>query len=215
MDTINECNEEENTCAVISPSNFDEIIEISNKTQTKPQKKQEIEKKVTITTTRLNNQPKKTIDILKQVKKCISEWLTLEALIYIHGENRVKEVLNENKLSDYFDSLKIVELQICQQMKYLDICKKLNFKEMADEKFDRAVRSRTLNPVPDYKELKMENQNLDVKVKSFYNGELYEQNDKNFSTRDAATESGSSMILPQINTNVQRQKIFLTTANKV
>lgn len=214
MDTISECNEED-TANEVSLSNSDKIPEILDKTEIKLGTKIEEEKKV-ITKPRSNNQPKRKIDILKQVKKCVSEWLTLETLIHIHGENRIKEVLNEKKLSDYFDSLKITELQTTQQIKYVDICKKLNLKELADDKFDRAVTDRALHPIPDYKELKKENQKLDVKVKSFYDGGLYEQNDENFSTSPASvTNAGSDIIVPSADTSIQRKKIFLTSVNKV
>lgn len=184
---------------------------LSNEKQIKPEDNRTENKKIIVTKKNTNNTPKKKIDILKQVKKCISEWITLETLIYLHGDERIKQVLNETKLKEYFDALKIAELQTSQQIKYLDICKKLNLNEMAEERFDRAATEKALNPVPDYNELKRENQNLDVKVKSFYSGQLYEQNDENFRTLEGA----SDVVLPSVNTNLQRQKIFLTAANKV
>lgn len=162
------------------------------------------------------------MDIELLLNKVLKEWLTVESLIFIHGESKVKEVLNERKLSDYFEELNITELQRDQQMKYLNICKRLQLQEMADEKFDNALIGNTkLKPLPDYKKLKEENKQLDLKVKCFYGGVLHEKEDTNFPTKknknEKSEEQESPAILPLVDVNSQnamRKKIFLTSINK-
>lgn len=163
------------------------------------------------------------IDIELLINKVLKEWLTLESLIFIHGESRVKEVLNEKKLSDYFEELNITELQRDQQIKYLNICKRLQLQEMADEKFDNAlIGNEKLMPLPDYKKLKEENKELNVKVKCFYTGKLHEKEDTNFPrtanrNNEKSEEEGPPAVLPLVDVNSQnamRKKIFLTSINK-
>ncbi|KAG5889573.1 hypothetical protein JTB14_018557 [Gonioctena quinquepunctata] len=156
------------------------------------------------------------------IKKVIKEWLTLETYIFLYGETKIKEILNEKKLSDYFEELKIANLQRDQQVKYMEICKKLHFKEMADEKFDNAVVGSTkMNPLPDYSKLKEENKDLNIKVKCFYSGVLHEKEDKNFpsKTKDDDSNNGEEppAVLPLVDVNSQkalRRKIFLSAVNK-
>ncbi|XP_018572892.1 RNA polymerase II subunit B1 CTD phosphatase Rpap2 [Anoplophora glabripennis] len=163
------------------------------------------------------------MDIEFLINKALKEWLTLESFIFIHGETKVKEILNEKKLSDYFEELNITELQRDQQLKYMNICKRLQLQEMADEKFDNVVVGNTkIKPVPDYKKLKDENKDLDLKVKCFYSGVLHEREDTNFPTAinkksDVGDEGGPPAVLPLVDVNSQnamRRKIFLTSINK-
>lgn len=162
---------------------------------------------------------------LKQIlRRVLREWITLETYIFLYGEAKVKEILDEKKLSDYFEKLNVAELQRNQQAKYMDICRKLQLQEMADEKFDSALLGNTkLKPVPDYKKLKQESKDLDVKVKSFYSGVLYEREDPNFPTKVNKKEEESNkdeeppVVLPLADVNSQnalRRKIFLTSLNR-
>ncbi|KAJ3662858.1 hypothetical protein Zmor_007198 [Zophobas morio] len=165
------------------------------------------------------------LDVESHIYKCFKEWLSLETYSFIYGEDKVKEKLDSQKLSDYFESLKIAELQVEQQKRYMDICRKLHLKELADEKFDNAViGNHKLNPIPDYQQLKKDNRELDLKIKSFYSGELHVQEDKNFPTKkreeeeeETKNDDGPPAILPLVDVNAQnalRRKIFLTSLNK-
>ncbi|KAJ8962961.1 hypothetical protein NQ314_005678 [Rhamnusium bicolor] len=160
------------------------------------------------------------IEIESLIHKAFKEWLTLDSYIFIHGESKVKEILSEKKLSDYFEELKITELQRDQQIKYMNICKRLQLQEMADEKFDNAlIDNIKLKPIPDYRKLKEENKDLNFKVKSFYSGILHEREDTNFPTnkQTEGNEGESTAVLPLVDVNSQnamRRKIFLTSVNK-
>ncbi|CAG9854125.1 unnamed protein product [Phyllotreta striolata] len=154
------------------------------------------------------------------IKKVIREWLTLESFIFLYGETKVKEILNVDKMSDCFEKLNISELQREQQVKYMDICRRLHMQELADEKFDNAVVGSKLKPVPDYQTLKKENKELNLKVKCFYSGILHEKEDSNFPTRDDAAEEEEpeiAPVLPLVDVTSQkalRRKIFLRAVSK-
>lgn len=163
------------------------------------------------------------VDIEALIKKVLKEWLTIDSFIYLYGERKIKQILDEKKLSDYFDELNIAELRRDQQAKYLEICKRLQLREMADEKFDSALLGNSsLKPVPDYQKLKEENKELNLKVKSFYTGMLYEKEDTNFPTKINKESSESKdveppPVIPMVDANSQnalRRKIFLTSLNK-
>lgn len=166
-----------------------------------------------------NSNVKKTIptDILAEIQKHVNEWITLETFIFLHGENKVKAILNETTLGDYFDKLKVADLQAAQQIKYLNICKKLKLKEIADEKFDRCVNEGKLRPVPDFKQLKEESKAMDLKVRAFYSGGVHEQDDTNFPIKSENNDDENELVLPLVDTNSQkalRRKIYLESVNR-
>nr|CAH7741528.1 unnamed protein product [Callosobruchus chinensis] len=163
------------------------------------------------------------IDIEALLKRLVNDWLTLDTYIFLYGEPKVKEILNEKKLSDYFETLNVAGLERNQQAKYMNICQKLQLQDMADEKFDNALLGNTkLMPIPDYKKLKEETKELDLKVKSFYTGVLHEKEDPNFHAANQKTESDtveevSPTFLPLVDISSQnalRRKVFLTSISK-
>lgn len=159
-------------------------------------------------------------DVLGNIRKCLQEWITLETLIFLYGESTIKEQLNEKKLSDYFDELKIAEQRTQQQIQYLRICKRLHLQQIAEEKFEQTVLGRKLMPVPDYRVLKEKSKELDLKVKSFYSGLLYQEENSNFpESKDSAVdfEDALDVVLPLTDSGQQivlRRKVFLNSLNK-
>lgn len=159
-------------------------------------------------------------EVESHIQKSLFEWLTLESYIFIFGESVVKNILSEKKLSSLFDNLHVEEMDQSQQIKYMNICRRLHMQEMADEKFDNAVIGQTkLKPLPDYKQLKEDNKDLDLKVKAFYEGTLYEKEDPNFKSnkKEEEEEGGPPAVLPLVDVNSQnalRKKIFLGSINK-
>lgn len=161
------------------------------------------------------------IEVESLVKTALKEWLTIDSYIFLFGEEKIKEIFDEKKLSDYFDKLNIAELKREQQMKYMEICKRLHLQEMADEKFDNALLGNSkLKPMPDYQKLKAENKELTIKVKCFYSGVLQEKEDRNFPSRDKEKENSANErpeVLPLVDITSQtalRRKIFLSSINK-
>lgn len=65
----------------------------------------------------------KSMDIEGVIRSAVEDWITLETCMFLHGEVKVKSVLNEKKMENYFEDLHIQELQLEQQMKYMEICR--------------------------------------------------------------------------------------------
>lgn len=159
----------------------------------------------------------------KKILESLRQWLTIDTFIYLHGEEKVKKTLDDKKLIEYFEKLKITELKTSQQIKYMEICKRLRMKELAEEQLDAKILNKTLKPLPDYKQLKEENKDLNVKVKSFYCGVVLEKPDSNFSSinkkaeEEEALEEGSPAVLPLVDAssqNAMRRKVFLTSIHR-
>lgn len=157
-------------------------------------------------------------DILGEIVKHVSEWITLETFIFLHGEDKVKQILNETTLAGYFDKLKVADLQASQKIKYLNMCRKLKLKEIADEKFDRSVNEGKLLPVPDYRQLKEESKDMDLKIRAFYSGNFHEQQVTNLPTqKNKAEEEDFKFVLPLVDSNSQnvlRKKVYLEAVNR-
>lgn len=222
MKTINENEEDEGKSELNENLNMEKIeekgsVEISNKENQEMKNKNSIKKEKSP----LQNKQINYAEIESHISKCVKDWLTLETFTFIHGEEKVKEKLDKQKLSHYFDSLKISQLQVEQQKRYIDICRKLHLRELAEEKFDSAViGNEALKSLPDYQRLKEESREMDLKVKSFYSGELHIQEDKNFPTKkqeETNEEEEQSAVLPLVDVNSQnalRRKIFLNSLNR-
>lgn len=235
MIPITEDDEEENNDSQeqLLNSNSEQIDCANKAVETKPINRDERDNKsesqdrelnvVTKSDTKRKVQKKKTVsvDVLSQIHKNMKAWITLETFIYLHGENKVKSILNETTLGDYFEKLKVADLEASQQIRYLNICRKLKLKEIADEKFDRSVNEGKLKPVPDYKQLKEESKSMDLKVRAFYSRSLHEQEDCNFPSQkkqnEAVGEEEVEPVLPLVDTfsqNVLRKKIYLDSVNR-
>lgn len=205
---IEETDELETTCRTPEPSKI--VLASSMSVNIKKSKKRSIKVQ--------------KIDVESLVKSSLKEWLTIESYIFLFGEEKVKEILDGEKLSAYFDKLNIVELKREQQIKYMEICKRLHLQDMADEKFDNSLLgSSKLKPVPDYQKLKAENKELSIKVRCFYSGVLHEKDDPNFprkshnSTDKENIEDEPPAVLPLVDIKSQtalRRKIFLASINK-
>ncbi|GJQ68171.1 hypothetical protein Trydic_g16822 [Trypoxylus dichotomus] len=119
---------------------------------------------------------------------------------YVRNNNKkdkVRELLNRNKMEEYFDKLKITDLEVPQQIKYMNICKRLHMQELAEEKFDKAALGNSFKPLPNFKQLKEEVQELDLR-----------ENQGN-------TEECNVLPLVDVSTqNILRRKVFLTSINK-
>lgn len=188
-------------------------IKLTNKLQVDSKTQEKKSSKVSA----LNNA---SSEILAKIKTCVKEWITLDTFIYIYGEDKVKQDLTEKKMEEYFDKLKIKDLDMSYQLKYMAICRKLHMQALAEEKFDNAVLGNSLKPLPDFKQLKEEVQDLDFKVKCFYKGALYEKPDSNFPTKpikENAEVREEPVALPLVDVsaqNVLRRKVFLSSINK-
>lgn len=168
-----------------------------------------------------HNENTGNVEVLTKIKTCVIEWITLDTFIFIYGEDKVRQVLNKNKMEEYFEKLRIVHLEMPQQLKYMNICRRLHMQELAEEKFDNAILGHSLKPLPNFKQLKHEVEGLDLKVKSFYKGASYEQVDTNFPnkpvTENEKGDQESAVVVPLVDVTAQnalRRKVFLSSINK-
>ncbi|KAK9876519.1 hypothetical protein WA026_013893 [Henosepilachna vigintioctopunctata] len=163
---------------------------------------------------------KNFLQVENQVRSSVKQWITLDTLIFIHGENKIKEILNEKKLNEYYDKLKVAQLEVTQQHKYASICKRLQMQELLDQKWDSEfASSKMLRPVPDFTDLRKEKRELDIKVKHFLGGMLYEADDSNFHIKETQEneEENVPVVLPLVDVNSQnalRRRVLLTNLNK-
>ncbi|XP_066157009.1 RNA polymerase II subunit B1 CTD phosphatase Rpap2 isoform X2 [Euwallacea fornicatus] len=164
----------------------------------------------------------KALDLENVVRNALESWITIETFIFIHGEDKVRQTLDEKKLSDWFEKLHVEALHKEQQLKYMQICRRLQLQELAEEKFDRVVvGGRKLEPLVDFKKLKEDTKEMKLKVKAFFQGDMYQQDDKNFPAQNDKTEDnsleGPPTVLPPIDSSSQkllRRKIFLNSLSK-
>ncbi|XP_026473339.1 putative RNA polymerase II subunit B1 CTD phosphatase RPAP2 isoform X2 [Ctenocephalides felis] len=107
------------------------------------------------------------VSILKIISNTLCSWITVDTLIYILGEDRVKEYCKEN--SHQFKSSIDLKLTPKQLEQYAKLCKKLDLMEIQED-LSLITKSENLKPLPDYEYLKQENHKLMIKVRAFYGG---------------------------------------------
>ncbi|XP_045533306.1 putative RNA polymerase II subunit B1 CTD phosphatase RPAP2 [Pieris brassicae] len=109
-----------------------------------------------------------------EVEKCLAEWFTLDSLLFLFGEEKVK-ILVEDKGEYIKEYLKNQAQSIFHKSNLYDqyqaLCRKLNVLELEDKKYDAQIFTKEMKPLPDYRILKEESKNLQLKVKAFFAGE--------------------------------------------
>lgn len=159
---------------------------------------------------------KNTIPVLVvEIEKSIAEWFTLDTLIYLFGEEKVKNMVTE-KGDDIKDYLNNMENRVAYTSntydQYQQLCRKLNILELEDKKFDARNIPRETKPLPDYTILKEESKKLQLKVKAYYSGttEISE-------TTEPEDEDQVIKQLPLVEKHAQnaiRRRILLQQLNK-
>lgn len=134
-------------------------IEKENKPSKKvPQKKQPLVTALTI-----------------EVEKCLGEWFTLDTLLLLFGEEKVREMVADKGdcIREYLNNYaKGIFYNSNVYDQYQALCKKLNMLELEDRKFDNQTLKRETKPLPDYTMLQEESKKMQLKVKAFFSGEL-------------------------------------------
>ncbi|XP_065161492.1 putative RNA polymerase II subunit B1 CTD phosphatase RPAP2 [Atheta coriaria] len=128
------------------------------------------------------------------------KWLTIETFLYIHGEDKVRQMINNDRLDSYFNQLKVTELEASQQLKYMNICKRLQLNEMLDKKYDDGCITQNgagLQPVPDYNKLKEEVEASNLKAQAFYSGKIVAKAKQSVEQE----ESENQVVLPLVETS--------------
>ncbi|KAF9410234.1 hypothetical protein HW555_010628 [Spodoptera exigua] len=139
---------------------------------------------VNITNIEKENKPSKKVVQKKQplvtaltieVEKCLGEWFTLDTLLLLFGEEKVREMVADKGdcIREYLNNYaKGIFYNSNVYDQYQALCKKLNMLELEDRKFDNQTLKRETKPLPDYTMLQEESKKMQLKVKAFFSGEL-------------------------------------------
>ncbi|KAF5273308.1 hypothetical protein FQR65_LT04730 [Abscondita terminalis] len=161
----------------------------------KPQVK-DIEDKPKLITNKLNKGTKvKRKNKIQLIKQYVLEWLTPETYVFLFGDEKVKAVLTQLDLSH------ISQVSVIQKKELAQLCDRLNLLDCIENKLERTLLDKQLKPVPSYKQIKKENKDINIKVRSFYGGSSYEVDGK----------EESDIIPVGDSPNVIRQNVFLNS----
>ncbi|XP_072935349.1 putative RNA polymerase II subunit B1 CTD phosphatase RPAP2 [Epargyreus clarus] len=158
-----------------------------------------------------------------EVEKCLAEWFTLDTLIFLFGEEKVKEIVVDKGecIKQYFNNYgKSLFYTSNTYDQYQALCRKLNMLELEDKKYDAQTLHRETKPLPDYSVLQEESKKMELKVKAFLAGELEvpEPKPEEITTKTSTDEVENPTQLPLVDKNAQnalRRRIVCQHLNKV
>ncbi|XP_060810672.1 putative RNA polymerase II subunit B1 CTD phosphatase RPAP2 [Amyelois transitella] len=110
-----------------------------------------------------------------EVEKRLAEWFTLDTLLLLFGEEKVREMVADKGecikeyLNNYANSIAYNANTYDQ---YQALCRKLNMLELEDRQFDAQTLQRELKPLPDYSMLQEESKKMQLKVRAYFAGEM-------------------------------------------
>ncbi|XP_026323761.1 putative RNA polymerase II subunit B1 CTD phosphatase RPAP2 [Hyposmocoma kahamanoa] len=154
-----------------------------------------------------------------EVEKCLAEWFTLDTLIFLFGESKVKEMVADKGecIKEYMDNYaKSIFYTSNTYDQYQALCRKLNMLELEDRKHDSETFKRETKPLPNYSVLQKESKKMELKVNYFLAGKTnlpdlcVEEN--------PTTDDDENVQLPLVDKNAQnalRRKIVCEHLNKV
>lgn len=158
-----------------------------------------------------------------EVEKCLAEWFTLDTILLLFGEDKVREMVANKgeRIRDYLNNFtkgQFYSSNVYDQ--YQTLCKKLNMLELEDRKFDVQTLKRETRPLPDYTMLQEESKKIQLKVKAFFSGETEVPepvNNEPISSPEVVEEENRTN-LPLVDKNSQnalRRRIVCQHLNKV
>ncbi|XP_014276264.1 putative RNA polymerase II subunit B1 CTD phosphatase RPAP2 isoform X2 [Halyomorpha halys] len=107
-------------------------------------------------------------DIVVEIEKKVKSWFTIDTLIFLLGEDGVKELLKLNGSSlEEVESLRMKDTHMYE--KYQEIYRKLNLLELKEKQ--QESKQLPSKPLPNYNQLQEEAKRLELKVRSFYRGD--------------------------------------------
>ncbi|XP_047032712.1 putative RNA polymerase II subunit B1 CTD phosphatase RPAP2 [Helicoverpa zea] len=109
-----------------------------------------------------------------EVEKCLAEWFTLDTILLLFGEEKVREMVADKGecIKEYLNNYaKGIFYSSNVYDQYQALCRKLNMLELEDRKFDSETMKRESKPLPDYRMLQEESKKMQLKVKAFFSGE--------------------------------------------
>lgn len=172
-------------------------------------------------------EPKPISAAIVHIEKCLGEWFSLETMLFLFGDVRVKQMV-----SDKGESIKVYLNNVANGLLYKStsydqyqlLCRKLNLLELEDRKFDSKVTSaKELKPLPHYSMLQEESERLDIKVRAFLKGDMEmpikkEAKINNETIAESEDNDEKATNLPLVDKTAQhalRRKIVLNSLNRV
>ncbi|XP_026501096.2 putative RNA polymerase II subunit B1 CTD phosphatase RPAP2 [Vanessa tameamea] len=158
--------------------------------------------------------------IMIEVEKCLAEWFTIDTLIYLFGEDKLKQLVADKGqcIKDYLNNYsKSIFYTSNSYDQYQTLCRKLNMLELEDRRYDAQTLSRETKPLPDYSILKEESKKMQLKVKAFFAGDTVVPEVEHVET-DLINEDENMTQLPLVDKNAQnalRRRIVCQHLNKV
>ncbi|XP_048005790.1 putative RNA polymerase II subunit B1 CTD phosphatase RPAP2 [Leguminivora glycinivorella] len=154
-----------------------------------------------------------------EVEKCLAEWFTIDTMMFLLGEEKVRELVTDKGecikeyMSNYAQSIFYNSNNYDQ---YQALCRKLNMLELQDKKID-AKAKRELKPLPDYSILQEESKRMQLKVKAYLEGTM-DIPEPTSTDPTETSEDAKVTQLPLVDKNAQnalRRKIVCQHLNKV
>ncbi|XP_063373720.1 putative RNA polymerase II subunit B1 CTD phosphatase RPAP2 [Cydia amplana] len=158
------------------------------------------------------------IVITIEVEKCLTEWFTIDTMMFLLGEEKVRELVTDKGecIKEYMNNYaQSIFYNSNNYDQYQALCRKLNMLEFEDRKID-AKAKRELKPLPDYSILQEESKRMQLKIKAYLEGKT-EIPEPSTETNDASEDSNVTQ-LPLVDKNAQnalRRNIVCQHLNKV
>lgn len=162
---------------------------------------------------------------INYVETSLTEWFTIDSLIFLYGEEFVKKNLSTQTetvrqvLTGALTTSKSLE----QNEEYIKLCKKIDYLELREEQENSKIVNQNLKPLPDYRMLRADSKRLIVKVRSFYHGSMeipepdYSESepDSDDDEEDAPAPVSLCPTVDKHSQNVLRRRIVCNCLNKI
>ncbi|XP_061722316.1 putative RNA polymerase II subunit B1 CTD phosphatase RPAP2 [Cydia pomonella] len=159
------------------------------------------------------------IAITIEVEKCLTEWFTIDTMMFLLGEEKVRELVTDKGecIKEYMNNYaQSIFYNSNNYDQYQALCRKLNMLELEDRKID-AKAKRELKPLPDYSILQEESKRMQLKIKAYLEGKMEIPEPLSTETNDTSEDSNVTQ-LPLVDKHAQnalRRKIVCQHLNKV
>lgn len=162
---------------------------------------------------------------INYVETSLTEWFTIDSLIFLYGEEFVKRNLSTQTetVRQVLTSALTTSKSLEQNEEYIKLCKKIDYLELREEQENSKIVNQNLKPLPDYRMLRADNKRLIVKVRSFYHGSMeIPEPDYSESEPDSDDDEGDTpapvSLCPTVDKhsqNVLRRRILCNCLNKI
>lgn len=154
-------------------------------------------------------------DIVVEIEKKVKSWFTIDTLMFLLGEDGVRELLKLNGSSlEEVESLRMKDTQMYE--KYQEIYRRLNLVELKEKQ--QESKQLPSKPLPNYEQLQKEAKELELKVRSFYRGDEKVTFKEEVSTNNDKIPEDQYPVLPLVDHHdviLTRRKILLEKLNRV